>query len=98
MAPTCRSTSVESRLVWPEDELESVVKCPTCSHKSRKLLYSNLTDKVFFCAPGKWVLYRCQSCLSAFIDPRPSAKAIYRAYQNYFTHLPPANLQRTSTP
>lgn len=72
---------------WPEDGLEDVPECPVCSSRDRYLLYSGLTDRILFCAPGEWTLYRCLSCESAYLDPRPTKETIGLAYLNYFTHL-----------
>lgn len=44
------------------------------------------TDRVFFCAPGKWNLYRCLDCESAFLDSRPTQNSIVKTYSTYFTH------------
>jgi SAM-dependent methyltransferase len=52
------------------------------------MLYEGLTDRVFFSAPGRWVLYRCDSCDGAYLDPRPSLQSIQRAYDSYYTHKP----------
>lgn len=73
-------------LPWPTDGLESVPNCPVCGSDSRELLYEGLTDRVFFCAPGEWSMYRCKSCTSAYLDPRPNSDTIGLAYQRYFTH------------
>lgn len=72
--------------VWPQNELERVSHCPVCGSPGRELLYTGLTDRVFFCAPGKWDLYRCLDCESAFLDPRPTQNSIGKAYSAYFTH------------
>jgi 2-polyprenyl-3-methyl-5-hydroxy-6-metoxy-1,4-benzoquinol methylase len=50
------------------------------------VLHEGLTDKVFFCAPGEWTLRACESCHSAYLDPRPTPQSIGLAYQHYFTH------------
>lgn len=71
---------------WPQNSLESVDHCPVCKGAARELLYKDLRDQVFFCAPGLWTLYRCTVCGSAYLDPRPSIDAIHLAYSNYFTH------------
>jgi 2-polyprenyl-3-methyl-5-hydroxy-6-metoxy-1,4-benzoquinol methylase len=71
---------------WPVDGLESVPSCPVCGADVRELLHEGLTDRVFFCAPGKWNMYQCKSCASAYLDPRPTSEAISLAYQRYFTH------------
>ncbi len=74
---------------WPEHGLESVPNCPVCGSSQRDLLHSNLTDQVFFCAPGQWSHYECQKCRCAFLDPRPSPDTIYLAYSQYYTHTLP---------
>lgn len=71
---------------WPRDGLESVPRCPACGSNRRRLLYSEMTDRVFFCAPGRWKLYTCEACRSAYLDPRPSPASIGLAYQTYYTH------------
>jgi len=71
---------------WPDDGLEPVSNCPICNSVQREVLYRDLADKVFFCAPGKWVMYTCISCKSAYLDPRPNIETIGLAYREYFTH------------
>jgi len=71
---------------WPADGLERVPDCPVCGDENRELLHKGLSDRVFFCAPGEWSLYRCKSCASAYLDPRPTPATIGLAYQRYFTH------------
>ncbi len=71
---------------WPADGLEPVPNCPVCGSANRELLHEGLADRIFFCAPGVWSMYRCKSCASAFLDPRPTSGTIGLAYQNYFTH------------
>lgn len=74
------------RAPWPADELECVPACPVCSGTARELLRENLVDNVFFVAPGRWTLYRCTHCCSAYLDPRPNAASIGKAYGVYYTH------------
>jgi len=57
-----------------------------CGKSSRTLLHEGLRDRIFFCAPGEWRLYRCTSCGSGYLDPRPTAETIGMAYSRYFTH------------
>lgn len=71
---------------WPAGGLEAVKQCPLCGGQSRHLLYQDLTDRIFRCAPGRWDLYRCESCCSAYLDPRPTHETIHLAYQQYYTH------------
>ena len=79
-------TDVEDLGSWPEGGLDSVGSCPVCASKSRKLLYSSLVDDVFFVAPGKWSLWSCCNCGSAYLDPRPNEETIGLAYSSYYTH------------
>lgn len=71
---------------WPEGQLEYMGHCPMCGSEDRALLHDGLIDNLFFCAPGKWALHKCQKCAAAFVDPRPSIDSIYLAYRNYYTH------------
>lgn len=71
---------------WPHAQLESVHQCPVCNSIERSLLYSDLVDNVFFVAIGRWDIYQCGSCQSAYLDPRPSQTSIHKAYGVYYTH------------
>lgn len=73
---------------WPEAELERVERCPACESEARDRLHTGLTDPLFG-APGTWTLWRCRSCGSALLDPRPTAASAGRAYSSYFTHEEP---------
>jgi len=74
---------------WPDHGLEAVTACPVCGNSQRSTLYDDLTDRVFFCAPGTWSLHECNGCRSAYLDPRPTPETIYLAYQDYYTHKVP---------
>jgi len=71
---------------WPADDLELVKQCPVCGERQREILYSTLVDKLFRVARGKWTLWACENCGSAYLDPRPSPASIGRAYGTYYTH------------
>jgi O-antigen/teichoic acid export membrane protein/2-polyprenyl-3-methyl-5-hydroxy-6-metoxy-1,4-benzoquinol methylase len=71
---------------WPLDELEPVNRCPVCGSTVRTVMFEALSDRIFFCAPGRWKLIRCSGCSSAYLDPRPTVDSISRAYQVYYTH------------
>ena len=71
---------------WPADALEAVRVCPVCASEDRALWIADLHDDVFRVAPGRWQLYRCGGCASAYLDPRPDRASIGRAYGEYFTH------------
>ena len=83
---------------WPADGLERVPTCLVCRQEERRVLHDGLSDRVFFCAPGRWTLYRCDNCGSAYLDPRPTPATIGLAYQSYYTHAPssPAPASRVS--
>ena len=72
--------------VWPPDELEAQPRCPMCAGTARQLLHTGLTDRLFRCAPGTWTVVQCQACRTAYLDPRPDAQSIAKAYTSYFTH------------
>lgn len=74
------------QIPWPSDELEYVPRCPVCESTDRQLLHDNLVDNVFFVAAGRWQMYRCIQCRSAYLDPRPDAASIGKAYETYYTH------------
>lgn len=76
-----------TEMPWPKEELEVVPKCPICGSAQRSLLYDGLTDRVFGVAPGAWTLFRCVGCESGYLDPRPTAGSIGRAYEEYYTHI-----------
>jgi len=73
--------------IWPAEDLEEVPSCPVCASTKRQLLYADLTDRVFGLTPGQWTIYRCASCRSAWLDPRPDRGSIGRAYEDYVTHV-----------
>jgi 2-polyprenyl-3-methyl-5-hydroxy-6-metoxy-1,4-benzoquinol methylase len=80
---------------WPETGLEPVKACPACGCAGRELLHKGLRDRVFFCAPGEWDLYRCARCETGYLDPRPNAATIALAYSRYFTHGSPGDAGAT---
>ena len=49
-------------------------------------MHEDLSDRTFFCAPGRWTLQRCKTCDSAYLNPRPTRESIHRAYSSYYTH------------
>jgi ubiquinone/menaquinone biosynthesis C-methylase UbiE len=80
---------------WPAEELEAVDRCPLCGFADRIALHRDLTDRVFFCAPGTWSLYQCGGCEGAYLDPRPTSESIGRAYSSYYTHDPEGEADTT---
>jgi 2-polyprenyl-3-methyl-5-hydroxy-6-metoxy-1,4-benzoquinol methylase len=91
------TASVDSPLgEWPRDGLEHVDRCPACGSASRELLYSDLVDRSYGCAPGRWRLVRCKKCSCAYLDPRPDERTAHIAYSNYYDDA--AVVHETSAP
>ena len=61
-------------------------KCPVCGSVKRKVIYKELTDRTYFCAPGVWTMFSCKTCGVAYIDPIPTKDSIKIAYGSYYTH------------
>jgi 2-polyprenyl-3-methyl-5-hydroxy-6-metoxy-1,4-benzoquinol methylase len=72
--------------LWPHDGLEDASSCPVCGESDREPAHVSLTDRIFFCAPGEWNMYRCASCRTGYLDPRPTRETIGLAYESYYTH------------
>lgn len=86
---TQKMINSNNREQWPENGLEAVNICPVCGSTERKVLYPALHDIVFKCAPGKWTLWECTACHSAYLNPRPNRETIHLAYATYYTHYTP---------
>ncbi len=71
---------------WPADEVESVPLCPVCGSAGRIEAHVGCRDVVFGAAPGTWTVKRCSDCGSGYLDPRPNAASIGKAYSIYYTH------------
>jgi len=71
---------------WPAADLESVPACPVCAEARRVVWREGVVDAAFRAAPGRWTLWRCMGCDAAYLDPRPTAASIGRAYSRYYTH------------
>lgn len=86
MAHTRMNVEAHLSASWPLEHLEYVVRCPVCDASRRDAELQDLEDRTFGTAPGKWTLYRCLECHARYLDPRPDAKSIHLAYENYYTH------------
>ena len=71
---------------WPPNALEAVSACPYCGCGNQTLVYQNVQDWSFGAAAGRWNYWRCNDCQALFLNPRPSAASIGRAYGRYYTH------------
>ena len=80
-------SSIEDRAVdWPSAALEKVDCCPVCSGEDAVCVYDRLEDLSFFTAKGTWRLFRCNSCGTFYLNPRPNLLNIGDAYGEYYTH------------
>ena len=77
------STSNQSQIF----DLEFLDKCPICNSEKLKQIYHKVEDRIFF-TPGAWNVFRCGSCFSGVLNPRPTALTIKNAYREYYTHAP----------
>jgi len=71
---------------WPAEGLETLFACPVCGGTERSVAHPELSDRIFFCAPGLWTLHRCGQCRSGYLSPRPTPESIGLAYAEYYTH------------
>ena len=71
---------------WPNDGLEVLGHCPVCGSKTRTVMHSGLSDRIFFSADGEGTMWRCTQCRSSYLDPRPNRETIGLAYASYYTH------------
>ena len=92
-----KSTANSTSDKWPANGLEFLSKCPVCQSPERELLYKDLRDVVFYCAPGEWSLYRCGACGSGYLDPRPTPGSIGQAYSKYYTHGNAVSVEKPPT-
>ena len=70
---------------WSRGALETVDHCPACgSGKRDARRYSRHDDAGIM--PDIWRMVGCADCGSLYLDPRPDAESLPRAYQDYYTH------------
>nr|WP_288120715.1 methyltransferase domain-containing protein [Thiomonas sp.] len=70
---------------WSRGALEPVELCPACGSAKRDARqYSRHDDGGVM--PDVWRMVRCGDCRSLYLDPRPDAESLPRAYLDYYTH------------
>ena len=78
-------TSINPNAVWSRGALESVEHCPACGSAERdRRQFSRHDDGGVM--PDVWRMVRCGGCESLYLDPRPDAESLPRAYSDYYTH------------
>jgi SAM-dependent methyltransferase len=78
-------TMQESEMVWSRGALEAVDRCPACGSARRDArAYSRHDDGGVM--PDIWRMVGCADCGSLYLDPRPDAESLPRAYLDYYTH------------
>ncbi len=70
---------------WSRGALDTVDRCPACgSGKRDARRYSRHDDAGIM--PDIWHIVGCADCGSLYLDPRPDAESLPRAYLDYYTH------------
>lgn len=78
-------TLIKPNAHWSRGALEPVERCPACGSSKRDVrLYSRHDDGGVM--PDVWRMVRCGGCESVYLDPRPDADSLPRAYLDYYTH------------
>lgn len=71
---------------WSRGGLESVSNCPACGSSARQGPPLTCRDHRTAFRNETWYMHRCAACKSLFLDPRPDAESLPRAYEDYYTH------------
>jgi 2-polyprenyl-3-methyl-5-hydroxy-6-metoxy-1,4-benzoquinol methylase len=82
---------------WQTDEVENIDSCPVCDRTDRSLVHSDIPDDVCKGNPGTWNVWRCNNCAAAYLNPRPKAQSIGKAYSFYYTHQADPTLPTNQT-
>lgn len=70
---------------WSRGALEAVDRCPACGSAKRDARQFSRHDDGGV-MPDDWRMVRCGGCESLYLDPRPDAESLPRAYLDYYTH------------
>lgn len=69
---------------WSRGRLERVIRCPACGGDTPSHVFERRDNEARL--PDRWRMVRCKACGSLWLDPRPDAESLPRAYANYYTH------------
>jgi 2-polyprenyl-3-methyl-5-hydroxy-6-metoxy-1,4-benzoquinol methylase len=70
---------------WSRGQLEAVTLCPACGSDKRTATVFTRRDNEA-ALPDPWRMVQCADCQSIWLDPRPDARSLPRAYDDYYTH------------
>lgn len=70
---------------WSRGDLETVARCPACGSNDRHTMAFERRDNEASLL-DRWRMVRCADCNSVWLNPRPDATSLSRAYDNYYTH------------
>lgn len=77
--------NTDSHPHWSRGQLEAVVECPACSSSKHTMASFTRRDNEG-AMPDLWRMVQCTDCQSIWLDPRPDAQSLPRAYDDYYTH------------
>lgn len=69
---------------WSRGKLEAVEFCPACDTKNIHAILKRHDNERSM--PDIWSMAQCAACKSIWLNPRPDAKSLPRAYDDYYTH------------
>ncbi len=70
---------------WSLGGLQQVGQCPACGGSKREPTVFERRDNEGL-MEDRWRMVRCADCGSIWLDPRPDAQSLPRAYEHYYTH------------
>jgi 2-polyprenyl-3-methyl-5-hydroxy-6-metoxy-1,4-benzoquinol methylase len=73
-------------VLFTETQLEAVSYCPICGSARKARVDDDVRDWYYRSSAQSWNYWECGDCKSLYLDPRPSADHIGKAYANYYTH------------
>lgn len=70
---------------WSRGRLQYINECPACGTGAPPKTTFNRRDNEG-AMPDQWHMEQCSSCSSIWLNPRPDAESLPRAYDDYYTH------------
>jgi SAM-dependent methyltransferase len=74
---------------WALGRTVRVARCPACGGDSRDPSPYLARDYLGADTGDVWALWRCSTCASLFLDPRPDDGSLAATYRSYYTHTAP---------